>query len=266
VRARAEREAAELRATMADQLAAANRDLATANRMLDAANKELEQFAYSAAHDLQEPLRMVAMFSQLLQSKYAMRLDETANQYVSYCVEGSRRMQRLIKDLLEYARTTSSEERPSVVVDFNVLVDRALENLDGALKESDADVVRGPLPKLRVEEVRLQQVFQNLVGNAVKYRRPDLPPRIHVSAERCGKEWVFSVSDNGVGIAPQYRDTVFAVFKRLHGANESGTGLGLAICKRIVEHHGGRIWVESEPGQGSTFFFTLPAELEASQA
>lgn len=261
IRARAEREAAELRAMMADQLAAANRELASANEKLDLANSELEQFAYSAAHDLQEPLRMMAMYSQLLQARYSASLDDTANKYITYCVEGSLRMRRLIDDLLTYARASGGEDERAVIVDINLVLDRALENLDGALREADAEVTRGPLPTLRVEEVRLQQVFQNLIGNAVKYRRENVLPRIQVSAERTACEWLFRVADNGVGIPPEYRETVFGVFKRLHGSSQAGTGLGLAICKRTIEQHGGRIWVESKPGEGAVFCFTVPAEV-----
>ncbi len=262
VRARAEREAAELRATLADRLAAANRDLESANRKLDAANKELEQFAHSAAHDLQEPLRMVGIFSQLLKAKYETKLDQTADQYIAHCVEGVKRMDNLIKDLLSYARAAASGDLSTELVDFNLVLDRALQNLHSALGESRAEVFRETLPSLRVAEIRIQQVFQNLIGNALKYRRPDEPPCIRVSAKRQEREWLFSVADNGIGIAPQYHDVVFGVFRRLDNATDSGSGLGLAICQRTIEHHGGRIWVESEGGHGSNFFFTLPVALE----
>lgn len=262
VRARAEQEAAELRATMADQLAAANRDLATVNQKLDLANKELEQFAFSAAHDLQEPLRMVAIYTQMLQAKYGAALDETANQYLYYSVDGAKRMQRLIQDLLSYARVAAADEPAAEVADLNLVLQRALANLEGSLKEAGAEVTHDSLPSLRVAEVRFQQLFQNLIGNAVKYRRPDIRPEIRVSSQRTAQEWLFSVADNGLGIPPEYHETIFGVFKRLKGGGQSGTGLGLAICKRTVEHYGGKIWVESSPGDGSVFRFTMPLALE----
>lgn len=251
LRAQAEREAAELRAMMSDQLQAAN-------RKLDAANRELEQFSYAAAHDLQEPLRMVINYSQLLQSRYGASMDATANQFLAFCVEGGQRMQQLIGDLLAYARSTSAGDQQATQVSLESLVHKALGNLRAAVEESGAVIQCDPLPTLWVEEIRMQQVFQNLIGNALKYRRPTVPPRIHVSARRDGAEWVIAIADNGQGIAPEYRGIVFDAFRRLGGRTQSGTGLGLSICKRTVEHHGGRIWVESEPGAGSTFYFTLP--------
>jgi two-component system NtrC family sensor kinase len=265
IRARAEREAAELRATMADQLALANRHLEKVNRKLDIANQELEQFAYFAAHDLQEPLRMVASYSQLLQRRYARSLDEQGNQFVAYCVEGAQRMDRMVTDLLRYARATSTEEEVHEPVDFNTVVERALANLQGAIEESNAEVRRDPLPILCIEQTRIQQLFQNLIGNAIKYRREGVPPIISIQAERTENDWVFSVRDNGIGIDPENLDKVFDVFKRFHQEKYSGTGLGLAICQKMVERYGGRIWVESELHQGSSFRFTLPANLESSE-
>ncbi len=254
MRARAEREAAEIRAEMADQLAAANRDL-------DRANQELEQFAYSAAHDLREPLRKIRIFSELLRKKYKGQLDEEADVYIDYCVQGATRMDQLIKDLLAYAQAprTSSEARQPV--DLNAVLGKAVANLQSALEESQSSVSSDPLPTLLVEEIRIQQLFQNLIGNAIKYRRPDEAPRIRISAVRQGDQWVFGVADNGIGIDPAYREKVFEVFTRLQPGTYAGTGLGLAICKRIVESFDGRIWVESEPGKGSTFFFAIPLRL-----
>jgi two-component system NtrC family sensor kinase len=264
IRAKAEKESAELRALMADQLAEANRELERVNRNLDLLNKELEQFAYAAAHDLQEPLRMIGIYSQLLQARYAQALDERAAQYVAYCVDGAQRMDLLIKGLLDYARATQSSDEVAHPVNCDAVLDRALANLQGVVLETAAEIVRGPLPSLCVEEIRIQQLLQNLVGNALKYRRSGVVPRVVISAERQADEWLFAVSDNGIGIEPSQLASVFGAFKRLHQKGYSGTGLGLAICQRIVQHYGGRIWVESEPDSGSTFYFTLPARLEVN--
>lgn len=261
LRARAEREAAQIRAMMADQLESANRELALANQRLDRANHELEQFAYAAAHDLREPLRVVRIFSQLLEKQYSNQLDEKAHDYITRCVEGTRRMDRLIEDLLEYARAASVDEQCAAPADFNQIMERALANLQHAIDESGATIQAGPLPVLCVEEIRAQQLFQNLIGNAIKYRRSDVPLRVEVRAERRDDDWVFSVTDNGLGIDAENREKIFSLFKRVH-LDRSGTGLGLNICQRVVERYGGRIWVESEPNQGSTFYFTLPAKLE----
>jgi light-regulated signal transduction histidine kinase (bacteriophytochrome) len=251
VRARAEREAAEVRAELADRLSAANREL-------DRANQELEQFAYSAAHDLQEPLRKVRVFSELLRRNYGGQLDEQANQFIDYCVDGAGRMHQLIEDLLSYARASQSDEAVVSVVDLDAVMDRILISLQGAIEESGAIIIHAPLPNVQSEEVRLYQLLHNLIGNALKYRRPEEPPRIEVLAERKEQEWLFSVRDNGVGIDHDHQEKIFGAFKRLHAESNPGTGLGLAICKRIVENFGGRIWVESEYGQGSVFHFTLP--------
>ena len=259
VRAEAAREAAEIRAIMADQLASANQELAVANRKLNRANRELEQFAYSAAHDLQEPLRMIGIYSQLLQTTYSGKLDTQADTYIGYCVEGARRMDRLIKDLLDYARAAGVEEEyPRTNVDLNAVLATVLANLEGARQESGGEITAGELPVVLAESTGIQQVLQNLVGNAIKYRRADVKPQVHLSAASHDGEWLISVSDNGIGIEPRYLDEVFGLFKRLSRNPSSGTGLGLAICRRIVENHGGRIWVESKPGEGSTFSFTLP--------
>ncbi|HVV44903.1 MAG TPA: ATP-binding protein, partial [Bryobacteraceae bacterium] len=244
---------------MADRLAEANRQLALSNTRLDQANRELESFAYSMAHDLQEPLRMIGISSELLQVEYAERLDEKANEFLSRCVQGARRMDTFIRDLLIYVRATSTEtELPRSLVNLNELASRVLANLEGARVESGSEITVGNLPALIVEETRIQQLLQNLIGNAIRYRRAEVKPRIRVSAERGDGLWTFSVADNGIGIDPEDCERVFAPFKRLSGTHSPGSGLGLAICRRIVERHGGRIWVEPAPGHGSVFRFTLP--------
>ncbi len=224
---------------------------------LNRSNEELGQFAYIASHDLQEPLRMVASYTQLLSRRYKGRLDTDADEFIAFAVDGASRMQRLIDDLLAYSRVgtkgqdlldTSSEEA----------LKQALLNLRGAIGESGALVTHDPLPTVLADEMQLVQLFQNLVGNAIKYQDPGVP-RVHVSATRNGaKAWTFSVRDNGLGIDPLYFEKIFGVFQRLHGRDEfAGTGIGLAICKKIVERHGGSISVESKPGEGSTFRFAL---------
>ena len=225
---------------------------------LKRSNEELEQFAYIASHDLQEPLRMVASYTQLLSRRYAGKLDSDADDFIAFAVDGAKRMQRLIQDLLEYSRVGTKGQVLSNVSGEKAL-GLALRNLRGAIESSDAVVTHYPLPEVLGDELQLVQLFQNLVGNAIKYRSQDLPPRIHVSFDRSGPaEYTFSVSDNGLGIESQYFERVFGMFQRLHGREEfEGTGIGLAICRKIVERHGGKISVESELGQGSTFRFAL---------
>jgi signal transduction histidine kinase len=221
-------------------------------------NSDLQQFAYVASHDLQEPLRMVASYTQLLAKRYKGKLDADADEFIAYAVGGASRMQKLIQDLLSYSRVDTQGQAGEPTPVGSVL-DYALGNLRAALEESRAEVTRDPLPTVMADERQLLQVFQNLLSNALKFRG-EQPPRVHVSAERRGNEWVFSVRDNGIGIDPQYAGRIFVVFQRLHNISEyPGTGIGLAICKKIVERHGGRIWMESQPGQGATFYFTLPA-------
>ncbi len=232
--------------------------LRAANEALNRANADLEQFSYAAAHDLQEPLRMVTIYSQMLKKRYAGRLDEQADEFIKYCVEGARRMEMLVRDLLAYTRATSLYDEPRPLVNLNEVVAEAVGNLQMALAESGASVVYEGLPEVSAHAALMQQLLQNLLSNAIKYRSKEAPV-VTVAANRRESEWLVSVSDNGIGIAPQYREQIFGLFKRLHTANEyPGTGLGLAICQRIVERYGGKIWVESEHGQGSTFFFTLP--------
>ena len=221
-------------------------------------NEELQQFAYVASHDLQEPLRMVASYTQLLAKRYKGRLDSEADEFIAYAVDGSNRMQALIHDLLAYSRAGTNGKAYQAISSEKALLE-ALSNLRVSIQESGAVVTHDSLPAITTDDAQLVQVFQNLVGNAIKYRRAEVP-RVHVSAAKnAGQEWNFSVQDNGLGIDPQYFDRIFVLFQRLHGREEfKGTGIGLAICKKIVERLGGRIWVESQPEKGSTFYFALP--------
>jgi PAS domain S-box-containing protein len=230
------------------------------NAALTRSNADLQQFAYSASHDLQEPLRMVATYSDMLQRKFGGKLGPSGDEYIRYTIEGALRMEQLLRDLRAYTQASTMEQEPTEDIDAGKILDQALLNLDTAIKDSGASIARSDLPLVRLHEFQLQQLFQNLIGNAIRYRT-DAPPKIQVAARRQGKEWLFSVQDNGIGIDPQYKEQVFGIFKRLHSTAEyPGTGMGLAICQRIVERAGGRIWVESQPGQGSTFFFTVPCK------
>jgi PAS domain S-box-containing protein len=221
-------------------------------------NEDLERFAYVSSHDLQEPLRNVINFTQLLERRYKGRLDPDADEYIHFIVEGSKRMQGLISDLLEFSRVTSGG-RTLEVVDVEKVLAEALQNLHQSIEEEGATVTHDPLPKVIGDATQIMQVFSNLIGNALKFRREELL-QIHVSARCTGGMWEFSVADNGIGIAKEYFHKLFIIFQRLHSREEyPGTGIGLAIVKRIIDRHGGRIWVESEPGKGSTFYFTLPA-------
>ena len=220
-------------------------------------NEELEQFAYVSSHDLQEPLRMISSYLQLLQRRYQGKIDEKADKYIYYAVDGATRMQVLINDLLEFSRVTSRAEEPEPT-DSKLILNQVLSNLELYIKENKATVSHDPLPEIIADSTQLAQVFQNLIANGIKFHGEEAP-KIHISAEKKASEWLFSVRDNGIGIDPQYSEKIFEVFKRLHKKEEyPGTGIGLAICKKIVERHGGRIWVESELGKGSTFYFTLP--------
>jgi signal transduction histidine kinase len=241
----------------------ADRQLQLKVEELARSNHDLEQFAYVASHDLQEPLRMVAAYTQLLAEKYRGKLDEQADKYIRYAVDGSVRMQTLIQDLLAFSRA-GREETGFQLTDCRSIVQHALGNLEAAIKESGAKVICNELPSLVVNPGQLKQVFQNLVANAIKFHGPE-PPVILIGAERVEKEWTFSVSDNGIGIAPDDLEVIFAVFQRLHTRTEyEGNGIGLAICKKIIERHGGRIFASSEAGSGSTFIFTLPVREQGS--
>jgi PAS domain S-box-containing protein len=220
-------------------------------------NAELEQFAYVVSHDLQEPLRMVASYVDLISERYAGELDEKAKEFMSYAVDGAHRMQQMINDLLSYSRV-STRGKPFVGVDCNEVLDRALSNLQVRIEKTGAEVTWGDLPTVAGDESQLCQVLQNLIANAIKFRGEETP-RVHVDAEKQGENWEFSVRDNGIGIDPDDAERIFVIFRRLHDRDEyAGTGIGLAICKKIVERHGGQIWVESQPGEGATFYFTLP--------
>src|SRR3984893_10826843 len=225
---------------------------------LKRSNDELQQFAYVASHDLQEPLRMVASYTQLLAQRYKGRLDSDADEFIAYAVDGSNRMQGLIKDLLAYSRAGTNGKPLHKISSENALKE-ALTNLRATIEESSAVVTHDLLPAITMDETQLVQLFQNLVGNAIKYRRAEVR-YVHVSAAKNGgNEWIFCVRDNGMGIDPQYFERIFIIFQRLHGREEfKGTGIGLAICKKIVERLGGRIWVESQLQKGSTFCFSIP--------
>jgi light-regulated signal transduction histidine kinase (bacteriophytochrome) len=220
-------------------------------------NTELEQFAYVASHDLQEPLRGIAGLAQLLQQRYQGQLDSRADEYILHIVEGTQRMQTLINDLLAYSRIGRRGEAIQATA-VEAALKATLENLNMAIREYGATITNESLPTVRADATQLIQLFQNLIGNAIKFRS-ERPPHIHIGVADAGDFWQFSVRDNGIGIEPQYFERIFQVFQRLHTRREyKGTGIGLAICKKIIERHGGQIWLESELGQGSTFYFTLP--------
>lgn len=239
------------------ELARARQALEESLAELARSNHDLQQFAYVASHDLQEPLRMVASYTQLLARRYKSRLDADADEFITYAVDGAIRMQKLINDLLAYSRV-QTQGKVFGPTDCQAVVERACANLRTLVDESRAVVTRDPLPVVMADEPQFLQLFQNLIGNAIKFRGEE-PPHVHISAEPKTREWLFSIRDNGIGINPQYADRIFLLFQRLHsGAEYPGTGIGLALCKKIVERHGGRIWVESQFGKGATFSFTIP--------
>lgn len=232
--------------------------LKRANEDLRSANEDLNQFAYSASHDLQEPLRILSVYSQLMERDFGDKLDGKAREYLGFLLEGSKRMQMLLRDLLDYIQVAGTKQEQPTEVDAEAVVEKVIENLRKRIVESKAEIHYQGLPKLRMEEIHLLQLLQNLIGNAIKYRS-GVPPHIYISAERLGDTWLICVKDNGIGIPFRYQSQVFGIFKRLHTREQyPGTGIGLAICQKIVERYGGKIWVESE-GSGSTFCFKLPA-------
>ncbi|HEX2960911.1 MAG TPA: ATP-binding protein, partial [Ignavibacteriales bacterium] len=224
---------------------------------LERSNKELEQFAYIASHDLQEPMRMVASFTQLLAARYQGKLDEKADEYIAFALEGARRMQTLIRDLLKYARVTS-RLKPFELLDCNEILYDVLSDLQLVIGESRAEITSDTLPVIMGDITQIRQLLQNLISNAIKFRGANRP-EIHISAVCGQKDWAFSIRDNGIGIDPQFHERIFLLFQRLHEREKyPGTGIGLALCKKIIELHGGRIWLESEPGRGTTFYFSIP--------
>lgn len=240
-----------------EQLQQTNEQLAILNQEFQRSNQELEQFAYVASHDLQEPLRAITGYTQLLVNEYSDRFDETAQDYAEFVIDGAKRMQQLIQDLLAYSRvgTRGKEFAPT---NCNAVLQQALQNLQVAIADNQATITADPLPTVNADQNQLIQLLQNLIGNAIKFYRNE-PPQVHITAEQQDNHWLFQVRDNGIGIKPQYLERIFEVFKRLHTRREyPGTGIGLAICKKIVTRHGGSIWAESEPGVGTTFYFTLP--------
>jgi signal transduction histidine kinase len=251
---------AELRQTLEENRAMLDQ-LRVIGADLTRSNQELEQFAYIASHDLQEPLRKVSSFAQLLASQYQGKLDADANEFIGYMVDGAQRMQILIQNLLAYSRL-GRKGRPFALVDGNAVLKQALVNLQTALEDSGAVITCDPLPSMLGDEVQLVQLFQNLIGNAIKFCGA-AKPTIQIRAEAAGSAWTFFVRDHGIGIEPQFAERIFIIFQRLHTREEyPGTGIGLAFCKKIVQRHGGRIWLEPQPGQGATFCFTLPHSLE----
>ena len=242
---------------MAQGLEERQADLEQKTLELENSNKDLEQFAYVASHDLQEPLRKITSFADLLNKRCAGQLDANGQRYMDYMVDGARRMSQLITHLLDYSRIGRHGKKFSSI-DLNVPLDAALDNLQFPLEENNATIVRGPLPVVAADATQICQLFQNLIGNAIKYRC-EAAPAIHVAASHQDSVWVVTVADNGPGIAPQHHERIFRMFQRLHADREQqGAGIGLSFCKRIAERHGGRIWVESDEGRGSTFYFTLP--------
>jgi PAS domain S-box-containing protein len=246
------------------ELARVNAELSKSNAALLKANEDLGQFAYAASHDLQEPLRTMTTYAQLLGRRYQDALDDDARNFISNIVNGSRRMHMLVSDLLAFSQAQGTQLvlRSS---DMTQVLGAALVNLRSSIEDTGASITHDALPMLTVDAARMSQVFQNLVGNALKYRKPDEFPRVQVSARTERSEcWVFSVQDNGLGFDNSYADQIFGMFKRLHGSEIPGTGIGLAICRKIIESHGGKIWATSTPGRGSTFCFTLPDRRQGS--
>jgi signal transduction histidine kinase len=257
-RRRAEMEVRTLNTDLERRVADRTAELSERAKELARSNSELQQFAYVASHDLQEPLRMVASFTQLLAKRYSEKLDDDAREFINYAVDGATRMQTLISDLLNYSRV-GTQGKPLVPTDCDALLRRVVEIIQFNIKESGAKIECDPMPMVMADSQQLGQLFQNLITNAIKFHGEE-PPRVWISAERNGNDWKISVRDNGIGISQEHSDRIFIIFQRLHTKTEyPGTGIGLAICKKIVERHGGRIWVEPSAGRGSTFCFTIAA-------
>ena len=230
-------------------------------RALEKSNTELQQFAYVASHDLQEPLRMITSYTQLIEKRNAEKMDEESQEFLHFVTDGAKRMSQLIKALLEYSRV-DSRTKPFLPLDMEAVVQTAVHHLQRTIDDNDARITVGDMPRVIGDEIQLISLVQNLIANAVKYRDASRPPEVHIQAEPAGEErsWRVSIRDNGIGIAPEFQDRIFTIFQRLHGHGEfEGTGIGLAVCKKIVERHGGEMTVDSTPGEGSTFAFTLPA-------
>ncbi len=245
-----------------DHILLLNQKLEQYVRDLERSNHELQQFAYAASHDLKEPLRMVSTYCQILEEDYGDELDDDAKEYIGFAVDGAHRMQSLIDGLLEYSRV-GTHKNPIADTDCEKVLEQVLLNLHISIKESAAEITKDPFPTVQADEKQLNQVFQNLIGNALKYRHEE-SPRIHLSVQKTEQDWQFGVHDNGIGIDPKHVERIFIIFQRLHPKNEyPGTGIGLAICKKIIERHGGRIWVESNPPRGTIFYFTLPIQTAA---
>jgi len=220
-------------------------------------NDEVRQFAYAVSHDLREPLRMISSYTQMIERRYQAQLDNDAREFMAYILDAVHRMDRLLADLLTYSHQFRTIEQPAPIIEVEGALQGALLNLDKPISESGAKITYDALPAIRFDFAQLTQLFRQLIANAITFRGAE-PPRIHVSASEQDGNILFAVRDNGIGIEPRYQEQIFGIFKRLHGREYPGTGMGLAICKRIVEQRGGKIWVESEPGQGATFRFTVP--------
>ena len=255
-RRQAEDQVRKLNADLERRVAERTAELAERAKDLERSNMELQQFAYVASHDLQEPLRTIASFTQLLAKRYGDKLDDKAREFIAFAVDGSKRMQTLINDLLSFSRV-GTQGRRLVSVSTDAVLDAVLKNLKRGIEESRAIITRDPLPIVLADELQLSQILQNLIGNAIKFRR-NQAATVHIGAERTASGWNISVRDNGIGVAPEHSERIFVIFQRLHTKTQyPGTGIGLAICKKIAERHGGRIWLEPTPGGGSTFTFSI---------